>query len=65
MWLRYLSFYPDFSGHIGKRRDKKAKVNFKIYDVTDWGTNDDNANIAQYLKKENQSYNEVWSANKI
>ena len=31
-FLRYLSFCP---GHVGKRLDKKAKVNFETYDVTD------------------------------
>ena len=31
--------------------DKKAMVNFKIYYVTDWTTNNYNTHIAQYLKK--------------
>ena len=26
-------------GYVEKRRDNKAKVYFKIYDVTDWTTN--------------------------
>ena len=26
-------------GYIGKWLDKEARVNFKIYDVTDWTTN--------------------------
>ena len=26
-------------------------VNFKVYDVTDWATNNHNTHIAQYLKK--------------
>ena len=26
-------------GYVEKRRDNKAKANFKIYDVTDWTTN--------------------------
>ena len=30
--------------------DKKVKVNFKIYDVIYWKTNNYNAHIAQYLK---------------
>ena len=30
---------------------KKAKVNLKIYDVTDWTTNNYNTYIVQYLKK--------------
>ena len=38
----------------------KAKVNFKIYDVTDWTTNNYNTHIAQYLKKQSQSDNEIW-----
>ena len=29
-----------------------AKVTFKIYDVTDWTTNNYNIHIAQYLKSE-------------
>ena len=38
-------------GHTGKPLDKKAKVNFKIYDVKDWQTNKSNTYIAHYLKK--------------
>ena len=34
-----------------KRLDKKARVNFKIYVVTDWKTNNCNTHIAQCLKK--------------
>ena len=29
-------FILAFFSHVGKRLDKKAKVNFKIYDVTYW-----------------------------
>ena len=36
--LRYLTFFPEFFGHVGKPTDKKAKVNFKIYDIPDWET---------------------------
>ena len=36
MFLRCLHVYPDFFGHVGTWLDKKAKFNFKIYDVTDW-----------------------------
>ena len=32
-------FWPDFYGYLGKRLDKTAKVNFKIYDVTNWNKN--------------------------
>ena len=49
-FLKFLSFYPDFFFHLGKRLDKKAKVNFKTYDVTSWETNNYNKHIAQHLK---------------
>ena len=32
-------FLSRLFSHVEKRFDKKAKVNFKIYDVTDWTTN--------------------------
>ena len=35
-FLRYLNFCTDFLCHAGKRLDKKAKVNFEIYDATYW-----------------------------
>ena len=41
----------NFFGHVGKRLDKKSKVNFKIYEVTIWETNNYNAHIAKRLKK--------------
>ena len=45
-------------GHVEKRRNKKAKVNFEIYDVTNWITNNFDIYIARYLKKWGQSDNE-------
>ena len=39
MFPRYLDFCPDFFDHVEKRLDKKAKANFKIYDVTEWEKN--------------------------
>ena len=38
-------------GYVEKRLDKNIMSNFKIYNVTDWTSNNDNAYIAQYLKK--------------
>ena len=32
--LEIYNFCPDFCGYVGKQLDKKAKVNFKIYDIT-------------------------------
>ena len=37
--------------YVEKRLDKKAMVNFKIYDVTEWTKNNSNTHITQYLKK--------------
>ena len=34
----YLKFCPDIFSHEGKVLDKTAKINFKIYDVTNWET---------------------------
>ena len=33
---RYLNFYLDFFGHVGKRLDQKNQVNFKIHNVRTW-----------------------------
>ena len=52
-------------GYIEKWQSKKAKVNFMIYDVTDWTTNNYNIHIAQYFKKRRPSGNEIWSVNRI
>ena len=50
-FLRYLYFCLDFCSRVGKLLDKKAKVDFKICDVTVWEPNNHNTHIAQYLKK--------------
>ena len=52
-------------GYVEKWLDKKAMVNFKIYDVTDWTANNYNTHTAQYLKKQRQPDNESWSVNRI
>ena len=46
-----LTFTSWLFGYVEKRLDKKAMVNFKVDDVTDWTTNDHNTHIAQYFKK--------------
>ena len=48
LFLKYLIFCPNIFGHVGNRLDDK--VNFKIYDVIYWDTNNCNIHIAQYLK---------------
>ena len=49
--LGIFKFLSRLFGYIEKRLEKMAKVNFKIYDVTDWTTNNYDTYIAQYLKK--------------
>ena len=39
-------------------------VNFKIYDLTAWLTNNCNTHVVQYLKNSRESDNEIWSVNK-
>ena len=46
--------FKDLFGHVERRLDKKAKIHFEIYDVTEWETNYYNTNIAQYRNKEGQ-----------
>ena len=41
-FLKIFTILSWLFGHIGKRLDKKAKVNFKIHGVTDWITNNYN-----------------------
>ena len=58
LFSRHLRFSPDFFAIVGKRFDKKGKVNFKIYDVTTWLKNNYNTqytipNIS--LSKSNQA----------
>ena len=42
-----------------------TKVNFKICDDKDWKIDNYNREIVQYLKKQRQLDNEIWSVNKI
>ena len=54
--LFFLRYLDNLSGYVEKRLDKKAKVNFKIYDLTDWTTSNCNMHIAHYPKsKDNQA----------
>ena len=49
-FLRYLHFCLDFFAQGRKWFDKKAKINFKIYDLTNWNTN--NEHIVKVIEKE-------------
>ena len=48
---RYLKVFVTFFGHVGKRPDKNVKINFKIYDVANWETNNYRTRNVQYNKK--------------
>ena len=49
----FLSSVPwsDYFSCVGKRLNKKIKVNFKIYDVINWETNKYNTDTVQYVNK--------------
>ena len=49
--ISIFTFFSWLFGHVEKPLEKKANVIFKIYNVTDWETNNCNTDIAQYLKK--------------
>ena len=49
--LEILKFLPCLFGYVEKWLDKKVKVNFKIYDVKFWETNDYNTHIIQSLRE--------------
>ena len=44
--LEIFKFLSWLFGHVAKQFDQKDKVNFKIYDVKAWLTNNSNAHIA-------------------
>ena len=48
--LKVFKFLSLLFGDIEKRLNKRAKVNFKIYVVTTWETNNYSTLITQYLK---------------
>ena len=50
-FIKFFYFCPDFFGHVGKKIDKEAKVNFKIHNVPNWNTDDCNKHLAIYPKK--------------
>ena len=49
--LEIFTFLCWLLDYVEKQLDKKVKVNFKIYNVTDWTANNYNTQITQYLKK--------------
>ena len=49
--LETFTFLSRFFGYVEKQLGKKAQVDLKIYDVTDWTANNYNTYSVQYLKK--------------
>ena len=49
--LEIFTFLSSLFAYVEKWFDKKAMVHFKIYDITDWTTNNYNTYIEQYLNK--------------
>ena len=49
--FQIFTFLSRLFGYVKKRFDKRAKLNFKIYDITDWATSNYNTYIVQYIKK--------------
>ena len=49
--LDIFTFLSWLFGYVDKQLDKTAMVNFTIYDITDWATNNNNTLITQYPKK--------------
>ena len=47
--IKICKFLLFFFGHVEKRLDKKANVNFEIYGVISWERNNCNINTAEYL----------------
>ena len=45
--------------------EQKDNVNFKIYDVTTWLTNNYNTHIANILRSKDKPGNETWSIDRI
>ena len=48
--LKIFKFWSRLFGQVVKQLDKKDRVNFKSYDVTDWLTSNRNTHIAQYFQ---------------
>ena len=53
--LKIFTFWSRLFGHVEKQLDQRNKVNYKIYDVATWETNNYKAYIGKYQRsKDNQ-----------
>ena len=51
LFSRYLNVCSDFLGHVEKQLYKKAKLDFKIYNVINWETNNYNTHISHISRE--------------
>ena len=58
--LEILTFLSWLFGYVENCLYKKAMINFKIYDITYWTTNNYCTHIVQYLKKLKQKDNKKY-----
>ena len=49
--LKIVTILSWLSGYVAKWFRKKAKVNFKIYDIKGWTINNYNIHIVHYIKR--------------
>ena len=59
--LKIFRFLSWLVGHIEKTAWLQRSVNFKVYGVTTWLTNNYNTRIVQYLTKNREPDKEIWS----
>ena len=64
-FLKIFNFLPWLFGHTEKTALLERVGYFKINNITTWLTNNQNTHIAQYLTKQRQSDNDIWSVNRI
>ena len=63
LFSTYLNFCPKFFGHLGKWLNKKAKVDFKIYDVFCWETNNCNTHVSRSKGNQTMKFDQLIEYN--
>ena len=64
--LEIFTFLSLLFGYVEKQLDKKAMVNFKIFDVTEWETNNNNiyqANISRSRGNQTMKFDQLTECN--
>ena len=58
-------FLSRLFAYVEKRLDKRAKVNFEIFEVTDWKQIVTIHTLPNISRNKTQLVNEIWPANRI